>query len=131
MIRILIADDHRIFRQSLRAIIDCEEDMAVVAEAENGKAALKQTKRCRPDVVLMDVNMPIMNGIEATRWISVAFEGIKVIALTINSEDAYMNKMMEAGASSYISKVCKREEIIQGIRAVWRSPEAISLSPRA
>jgi len=118
MIKILIADDHSLFRESLRGIIESQEDMAVIAEAENGIAAMKQAKRYQPDIILMDVSMPGMDGINATRQISSKFSGIKIIGLSSYSDEVYQYKMMAAGASSYIQKVCSREDLIECIRSV-------------
>lgn len=120
MIHVLIVDDHSLFRESLRGIIESQEDMTVIAEAENGLIAVKQARRYRPDVILMDVSMPGMDGINATRQINSKFSDIKIIALSSYSEEAYHEKMMEAGASDYLPKVCSRADLIGCIRSVFK-----------
>jgi len=118
MIKILIADDHSLFRESLRGIIESQEDMAVIAEAENGIVAMKQAKRYRPDIILMDISMPEMDGINATRQINSTFSNIKIIGLSTHSEEVYQVKMMDAGASGYLSKICSGRDLIECIRSV-------------
>jgi DNA-binding NarL/FixJ family response regulator len=122
MIRIIIADDHLLFRQSLRTIVEKQGDMVVVAEAGNGIEAIKQAKIHQPDIILMDVEMPVMNGIDATLQIHEAFGGIKIIALSTHAEQIYIDRMMKAGASDYLSKICSREDLIDCIHLVWESP---------
>ncbi len=117
MIHILISDDHSLFRKSLRNIIESQHDMTVVGEAENGLVAVKQAKRHRPDIILMDVNMPEMDGIDATRMINSRFSDIKVIALSSYSDEVYLDKMMAAGAVDYISKLCSRKDLLGAIRS--------------
>lgn len=121
MIRVLIVDDHYLFRQSLRAIVESQEDMKVVGEANNGEAAVTETARCRPDVILMDLRMPVLNGIEATRQIKEEFSDTKIIALSNHAEETYIKKMKAAGASAYLSKFCNRNELIENVRYVLRS----------
>ncbi len=119
MIRILVADDHSMFRKSLRAIIEGQHDMDVVAEADNGLSAIKLVQRHKPDVILMDVRMPVINGIDATAQITSKFHGIKIIALSSHSERVFVEKMLEAGASDYMSKYCNRQDLINCIYDVF------------
>jgi len=121
MIRILIADDHLLFRQSLRAVVEKQADMVVVAEAGNGIEAIKQAKSHQPDIILMDVEMPEMDGIDATLQIHAAFDRIKIIALSTHAEQFYVDKMMQAGASDYLSKVCSQEDLINRIHLAWKT----------
>ena len=125
MIRILIADDHSLFRKSLRGIIESQKDMSVVAEAENGIIAIRQAKQFQPDIILMDVSMPEMDGINATKQISSKFSKIKIIALSSYAEEIYHAKMIEAGARDYLSKVCGREDLIKCIRSVFESGSVV------
>ena len=118
MIKILITDDHAMFRLSLKAIIDGQEDMRVVAEAENGLEAVKQVKHHHPDIVLMDIHMPEMDGINATRRIRATFGDIKIIGLSSYADEGNNEKMREAGASDYISKICNRQDLLNCIRSV-------------
>ena len=124
MIQVLIADDHSLFRKSLRGIIESQKDMRVVAEAEDGVAAIKQAKQFQPDVILMDVSMPKMDGINAARQISAKFSNIRIIALSSYSEEIYHEKMVAAGARDYLSKVCSREDLIKCIRSVFEMGSA-------
>ncbi|MEJ2037701.1 MAG: response regulator transcription factor [Desulfosarcinaceae bacterium] len=124
MIKILIVDDHPLFRSTLKTIIEKQDGMTVVAEAQNGIEALKQVKRHQPDVILMDVSMPEMDGIDATRQIRAEFSGIKIIALTSYAEEFYKKKMMEAGANDYLSKICSRGDLIECIISVWSEDSA-------
>jgi DNA-binding NarL/FixJ family response regulator len=121
MIQVLIADDHSLFRKSLRGIIERQGDMRVIAEAEDGIVAIKQAKQFQPDVILMDVSMPKMDGINAARQISANFSNIKIIALSSYSEELYHEKMIEAGARDYLSKVCSREDLLECIRSVFKT----------
>lgn len=122
-IRILIADDHQIFRQGLKALIEKEPDMEVVAEAEDGNKALALAREVRPHVIIMDVSMPELNGIEATRQIIAEAPGAKIIALSMHTSHQFVIGMFKAGVHSYLLKECAFEELIQAIRhAVAAAP---------
>ena len=99
MIRILLVDDHQIVRTGLRSLIDNQSGMMVVAEADDGRAAMQLIKELRPDVVIMDVAMPDLNGMEATRQIVTDFPEVRVIALSMHSDRRFVTGMLEAGAS--------------------------------
>jgi len=130
-IEILIADDLPMFRITLRRIIDDQEDMTVVAEAENGIEAVKQAARHRPHIILMDVRMPELDGIEATRQVTSMFKDVKIIALSSFAEEIYVQKMMAAGACQYLSKVCDRKDLLDCIRAVSASGTSTYQDPVA
>lgn len=117
-IRILIADDHQIVRQGLRTLLEKEPDMAVVAEADDGRATVRLVREIAPEVVIMDVAMPDLNGIEATRQIVAEFPKIKVIALSMYADQRFVLNMLKAGASGYLLKDCAFEELIRAIRLV-------------
>jgi len=117
-IKVLIADDHDILRFTVGRLIDSEKDMQVVAEADNGMAAVQMAKNHNPDVVIMDLFMPRVNGIDATKMIKSEFPEIKVIALSSNSEEIFVEKMIAAGASEYLDKVCPPKDLITCIRKV-------------
>jgi DNA-binding NarL/FixJ family response regulator len=119
MIQILIVDDHPLFRKTLGSIIKSQTDMNVTGEAENGIDAIKQTEQHQPDIILMDLQMPKMDGICATSQIRSRYSHIKIIALSSYTEEIYMKKMLEAGASYYLSKMCSRTTLINCIRTVW------------
>jgi two-component system, NarL family, response regulator NreC len=118
MTTILLADDHKIMRQGLRALLTAQPGMTIVAEAENGRRAVELTKELRPDVVIMDVTMPDMNGIEATHQIRTAVSTTRVVALSIHSDRRYVLQMFKAGASGYLLKDCAFEELTRAIRVV-------------
>jgi DNA-binding NarL/FixJ family response regulator len=117
-VRILIADDHPVFRFGLRALLGAEPDFAVVGEATTGEEALALAESLQPDVVLMDVNMPGMNGIEATRRILEISPGIGVLIVTMFDDDASVFAAMRAGARGYLLKGAAGEETIRAIRSV-------------
>ena len=117
-IRILIADDHALFREGLRALFAALPDIEVVGEAADGAAAVAQVATLQPDVVLMDINMPDLNGIEATRRILSAQPGMGIIMVTMLEDDASVFAAMRAGARGYVLKGAHHDEILQAIRAV-------------
>ncbi len=117
-IRILLADDHKITREGLRSLITKQSDMEVVAEAENGRDAVGLSKDLRPDVIIMDVSMPGLNGIEATKQILSEDENVKVIALSMHSDNLFVSEMLKSGASGYMLKDCAFEELDRAIREV-------------
>ena len=116
-IRILLADDHQIFRQGLCALLEKESDLEVVAQAHNGRDALEQAKRLKPSVVVMDISMPDLNGIEAARQILDQVSGTKVIGLSMHTDKRFVAGMLKAGACGYLPKDCDREELVGAIRA--------------
>jgi DNA-binding NarL/FixJ family response regulator len=117
-IRILLADDHKIVREGLRKLIREERNMEVVAEAENGHQAIDLAGQHDPDVVVMDVSMPDLNGFEATRQITAQFPKVRVIALSMHSEKPFVGEMLNAGAMGYLVKDCAFEELAEAIRSV-------------
>ena len=119
-IRVLIVDDHQVVRLGLRTFLDLQDDIEVVGEAGDGLAAIDQASRLKPDVMLMDIVMPKLDGIAATRRIKEAEPGIGVIALTSFAGDDQVLPALEAGASSYLLKDVTPEELVEAIRAVHR-----------
>lgn len=117
-IRIIIGDDHRIMREGLRSLIEREADMEVVAEADDGREAVKLTGELKPDIVIIDLAMPNMSGIEAIRIIHDKYSDVKVIVLSMYSDKRFVSKALEVGAHGYMVKDCAAEELIQAIRAV-------------
>lgn len=116
--KILIADDHAIVRQGLRALIDKEEDMMVGAEAGTGAEAIRLTREERPDVIVMDISMPDVNGIDATRSITAEFPEVKVLALSMESDRRFVVEVLKAGANGYVLKDAAFSELATAIRAV-------------
>jgi DNA-binding NarL/FixJ family response regulator len=117
-IAVLLVDDHAVVRQGLRALIEAEGDMVVVGEAENGRQAVAQTKKLLPDVVVMDVAMPGMNGLEATRQIVRNVPSAKVLVLTSYGDEDYVAQLLEAGAIGYLVKQTAAADLLRAIREV-------------
>jgi len=127
-IRILIADDHKIMRDGLRSLLERNEGMEVIAAAENGRSAVKLTRKLKPDVVLMDISMPILNGIEATRQITSETPDTKVLALSIHSDKQFVSQMLKVGAVGYLLKDCTIEELTHAVCAAIANKTYLSPS---
>ena len=119
-IKVLIVDDHQVVRQGLRTFLELQEDISVIGEAEDGQQAVERVRRLEPDVVLMDLVMPHMDGITATQQVLALGTGAKVIALTSFSEDDKVFPAIQAGASSYLLKDVSPDGLVEAIRAVHR-----------
>jgi DNA-binding NarL/FixJ family response regulator len=117
-IKVLLVDDHAIIREGLRSLIEKQPGMEVIADTDDGRRAIGLVRECLPDIVLMDITMRGLNGIEATRQITAVSPAVKVIALSIHSQRRYVTDMLSAGASGYILKECLFDELVQAIRAV-------------
>jgi two-component system, NarL family, response regulator LiaR len=128
-IRVLLVDDHTVVRRGLRLVFELEDDLEVVGEAADGREALAQVAALRPDVVVMDLLMPGMNGVEATRAIRAAFPDVEVVALTSVLEDRMVVDAVEAGASGYLLKETRPDELFEAVRAAARGE--VRLDPRA
>jgi len=118
-IRVLLCDDHAIVREGTRRLLEEEPDIEVVGEASDGLEAIEMVKKLSPDVVAMDVSMPRMNGVEATKRVKEIDPGISVLALTAYDDIAYVMGLIESGASGYILKSARSEELVQAIRASY------------
>ena len=117
-LRILIADDHKIVREGLRALLERETDMEVVAEAGTGATALRFARELHPDVIVMDITMPDMNGIEATRRVMDALPQTRVLALSMHKDSAYVREILRAGAKGYLLKDAFDRDLVAAVRAV-------------
>lgn len=117
-IRILIADDHKIFREGLRTLLQSRGDIEVIGEADNGRDVVALAAEMRPDVIIMDVAMPDLNGIEATRQIAGGRVGAKVLALSMHSDSRFVTRMLQAGAQGYLLKDCAFEELALAIDTI-------------
>jgi DNA-binding NarL/FixJ family response regulator len=123
-IRILIADDHRLFRQGLRQICEILGKFEVVGEAENGQEAVELTRQLKPDVVLIDIQMPILDGVKATQLITAENPDVKVLVLTMYRQDSYVFEAVKAGARGYLLKDIDEQKFVDAVEAVQRG-EAI------
>jgi len=117
-IKILLVDDQRLIREGLKTLLELEKDFKVVGEAKNGKDAVEQFRKLRPDVVLMDIRMPEMNGVQATQVIKMNYDSAKIIILTTFDEDEYVFEAIRAGAVGYLLKDVSSEEIASAVRIV-------------
>jgi DNA-binding NarL/FixJ family response regulator len=124
-VKVLTADDHPLIRDGLAAVIGAQPDMAVVGEASNGEEALEQYRELRPDVMLMDLRMPVMDGLTAIRAIVAEFPGARIVALTTYDGDEDIHRALEAGAKGYLLKDMLRTEVLHAIRAVHRGQRVI------
>ncbi len=124
--RILIADDHGIVRQGLRSLLEKQPDMELAGEAEDGRKALELIRKLRPDIVIMDISMPNLNGIDATKTIVGEFPDMKVIALSMHSRAVFVGDMIKAGASGYVLKDCLFNELTEAISVVCAGGKYLS-----
>jgi len=127
-ITILVADDHPLLRQSIRNVLEKEADFEIVAEANDGEEAVKLAIELEPDVVIMDIGMPNIDGLEATRRIKSSRPGIAVLVLTIYSDDQHVLGILQAGAAGYLTKSVFAEEVVQSIRGVVTGEMVLSPS---
>ncbi len=125
-IRVILADDHPVVRRGLVAIVSLEDDIEVVGEAENGEIALNLTRQLKPDVVLMDLQMPVMDGVEATRCIRAEVPDAKVIVLTTFNDDDYIFRGISAGAKGYLLKDDSPDDLIEAVRAAHRGESLLN-----
>lgn len=125
-IKVLIADDHVLVRQSLHKLVKDQRDMEVVAEAVNGKDAVKKAKSKTPDVVLLDIAMPQLLGLDAVPLIKDAVPNIQIVMLSMHSKDAYVHQALSAGARGYVLKASTTSDVLEAIRAVHRGEYFLS-----
>ena len=125
-IKVLIADDHQILREGLRAMLEKEHNIEVLGEAANGRAALRLIREKTPDVIVMDITMPDLNGIEAARQIKSEFPQVKVVALSMHDDKRFVFNMLKAGASGYLLKDEGFKEVVKAINAVMANKTYLS-----
>jgi two-component system, NarL family, response regulator NreC len=125
-VRIILADDHKIVRDGLRALLANQSGMNVIAEADNGRETVRLARDLSPDLVIMDIGMPDLNGIDATRQIVAELPDVKVIALSMHSDRRFVVQMFRAGASGYLLKDCAFEELARAVGAVLKNQTYLS-----
>lgn len=125
-IRILLADDHTILRSGIRSLLEDEPGLSVIGEAEDGRIAVSMACKLKPDVVIMDIAMPLLNGLEATRQIKIQCPGVKVLILSMHDNEEYIRQVLEAGAMGYILKDAAARELISAIKSVYRGEAVLS-----
>jgi two-component system response regulator NreC len=119
-IKLLLADDHDVVRTGLRSFLETQPDMQVVAEAKNGREALEKAKETQPDIVLMDISMPDMDGMEATLKLKEQYPDCQILVLTVHADKQYFMKMLSVGASGYVTKQAAADELVAAIQSVAR-----------
>jgi DNA-binding NarL/FixJ family response regulator len=119
-IRVLLVDDHAILREGIKALLEKQDDIEVVAEAADGREAIPKAVQFRPDVVVLDISMPTMDGLESTRQMKRENPDIKVLVLTMHDNEEYFFQLLRAGASGYVTKKSVSRELVSAIEAVYR-----------
>jgi len=118
--RVLLVDDHAILREGIKALLEKQENIEVVAEAANGREAISKVVQFRPDVVVLDISMPLMDGLEATRQMKKESPDVKILVLTMHDDEEYFLQLLRAGASGYVTKRAVSRELVSAIEAVYR-----------
>lgn len=126
IVRVLLAEDHTIVRKGLRSLLDSEVGIEVIGEAADGREAVEKAGQLLPDVILMDIAMPGLNGLEATRQIKKRFPEVKVLILTMHANEEYVFQILRAGASGYVVKQAAPSELVSAIQAVYRGESFLS-----
>src|SRR5688500_15131476 len=115
---VILADDHQMMREGLRLLVNSQDDMEVVGEAENGEVAVVLAQKLQPDVVVMDISMPEMNGLKATQCLMRSCPKIKVLILTRHTDDGYLQQLLQSGSSGYVLKQSASDELVRAIRVI-------------
>src|SRR5262245_37296040 len=117
-LRVLLADDHAVVREGLKSLIDAQPDLEVVGEASDGESACGKAIELHPDVVMMDVSMPGLSGVDATERLTRALPDLKILALTVYEDKGHLRRMLQAGASGYILKMATGDELLRAVRVI-------------
>lgn len=127
-IRVLLVDDHHLFREGLAKILDSQDEFEVVGEATNGLEALVETRKLEPDLILMDVGMPVCDGLEATQLIKQEFPNVTIVMLTVNDENEKLFEAIRCGAQGYLLKSIRRQEMLALLQGAMRGEAAITMA---
>jgi len=130
-VRVLLADDHVIVREGLKKLLDGEPDITVVGEAADGIEALEKAKALRPDIVLLDITMPRLSGLEAVPLIKEALSDVKIVVLSMHKREAYVHQVFSSGALAYVLKASSSDEILEAVRTVFRGEYFLSSKIRS
>jgi DNA-binding NarL/FixJ family response regulator len=125
-IKVLIADDHQLFREGMVNLLSNVEDIEVIGQAKDGKETIERARQLRPDVILIDIGMPLMNGIDATRILKKEYPSIKVIAVSMHSDRQFVKGILEAGADGYLLKNCTYRQLIDAVHSVVSGKKYLS-----
>ncbi|MBT3382650.1 MAG: response regulator transcription factor [Prolixibacteraceae bacterium] len=125
-IKVLVTDDHQLFREGLVNLLFSAPDIEVIAQAKDGKDAIEKAKHYKPDVVLMDIGMPVMNGIEATGVLKTTMPDVKIVAVSMHSDWQYVKGILEAGADGYLLKNCTYRQLTDAIKSVYAGKKYLS-----
>jgi len=126
LIKIVIVDDHRVVRQGIRVLLEAEPDFLILAEAEDGSEAMSMVEHFHPDVLLLDLILPKMNGLEVTRLVRKSVPETRIVILTMHANEAYVLEALESGAQGYVIKDSSSEELVHGIREVMAGHRFLS-----
>lgn len=125
-IRIVVADDHQLFREGLVNLLESDEEIEVIGEAENGAEAIAKVQELKPDILLTDIAMPEMNGMEATRQLKKKMPEIKIIAVSMHSDKQFVKGMLEAGTDAYLLKNCTHQQLLDAVHSVYNGKKYLS-----
>ncbi|MBN2819080.1 MAG: response regulator transcription factor [Bacteroidales bacterium] len=125
-IRIVVADDHQLFREGLVNLLESDDAIEVIGEAENGKDAIEKVFELKPDILLTDIAMPEMNGMEATRHLKKKLPEVKIVALSMHSDKQFVKGMLEAGTDAYLLKNCTHQQLLEAVHSVYNGKKYLS-----
>ncbi len=125
-IRILIADDHQLFREGIANLLSASLQIEIIAQAENGQEAIEKAKNLKPDIIIMDLSMPVINGVDATRILHKELPETRVLVLSMHCDKHYIKEALEAGASGYLFKNCTYDQLIEAVNTVYRGKKYLS-----
>lgn len=125
-IKVVVADDHQLFREGIANLLENDEAIQVIGQAENGQIAIEKVKELKPDILLTDIAMPEMNGMEATRKLKKQFPDLKIVALSMHSDKQFVKGMLEAGTDAYLLKNCTHKQLLEAVHTVYSGKKYLS-----